>query len=325
MALAPFDTYCADSAADQFQMRRWLMRAIVLSLCLHAWLVAFFYFKEVKSFRIEESAPFAPPAQPWRMVNLSEPSEVPAKVTPKNEPAPMKAIPLAADVLALEKAGEVGLTVPERVSPPLRTEALAGIGGLGTGGATDTIAQWTLQNSLRADVDRLMAKGTHLDGDLPANATAPWKDLAGDGADAAGIPGRQTLDEALARAVPQMTGETRVECSSGGALYEYNSYELRPSAVGELRKLGDLIGRYPRAVFRIEGHTDSVGTHDYNQWLSEKRAESVKLWLVQYMGVAPERIETRGFGSSRLLVPADRSVEEQQINRRVEIVIEPAR
>jgi flagellar motor protein MotB len=43
------------------------------------------------------------------------------------------------------------------------------------------------------------------------------------------------------------------------------------------------------------------------------------------MGVAPERIETRGFGSSRVLVPADRSVEEQQINRRVEIVIQPGR
>jgi outer membrane protein OmpA-like peptidoglycan-associated protein len=59
--------------------------------------------------------------------------------------------------------------------------------------------------------------------------------------------------------------------------------------------------------------------------LSERRADTVKDWLVQNMGIEPDRIQTQGFGKTRLIVPADRSVEEQQLNRRVEIVIRTKR
>jgi outer membrane protein OmpA-like peptidoglycan-associated protein len=140
----------------------------------------------------------------------------------------------------------------------------------------------------------------------------------------AGIPGRQSLDDALARTGPLPVGDKPIGMP-GGALYEYNSYELRPEAMEQLRKLGELIRRNPRATFSIEGHTDATGTPEYNQTLSEKRAESVKLWLVQFMGIAPERIQTKGFGSTKLIVPGDRSVDEQQPNRRVEIVIKTNR
>ena len=57
--------------------------------------------------------------------------------------------------------------------------------------------------------------------------------------------------------------------------------------------------------------------------LSEERADAVKQWLVTTMKIAPERIQTVGRGSADALVPADRSVEEQQPNRRVEILIRP--
>jgi outer membrane protein OmpA-like peptidoglycan-associated protein len=140
----------------------------------------------------------------------------------------------------------------------------------------------------------------------------------------AGIPGRQSLDDALARTGPLPVGDKPIGMP-GGALYEYNSYELRPEAQEQLRKLGELIRRNPKATFSIEGHTDSTGTPEYNQVLSERRADSVKLWLVQFMGIAPERIQTRGFGSTKLIVPGDRTVDEQQPNRRVEIVIKTNR
>ncbi len=104
-------------------------------------------------------------------------------------------------------------------------------------------------------------------------------------------------------------------------LFGYNESFLRPEAIISLEKLGELIRRNPDARFRIEGHTDSFGGADYNAQLSLARADSVKRWLAETMSIDPTRIDTRGLGSTRPLAPATGTVEEQQLNRRVEIVI----
>jgi outer membrane protein OmpA-like peptidoglycan-associated protein len=146
-------------------------------------------------------------------------------------------------------------------------------------------------------------------------------DRAGDGVgDAAGIPGRLSLDDALNRVGPMLPGNKPIGVP-GGALYEYDSAELKPEAVDQLQKLAELIRRNPKATFTIEGHTDSFGTEVYNLDLSLRRADSVKYWLIQNMGITPERIQTKGLGNSRPIVAAGKSVEEQAPNRRVEIVI----
>jgi outer membrane protein OmpA-like peptidoglycan-associated protein len=54
--------------------------------------------------------------------------------------------------------------------------------------------------------------------------------------------------------------------------------------------------------------------------LSQRRAETVKGWLVENMNIDSHRVQTQGYGKTRLIVPADRSVEDQQLNRRIEIV-----
>ena len=104
-------------------------------------------------------------------------------------------------------------------------------------------------------------------------------------------------------------------------LFDSNSSTLRAGATASLQKLGRLIQRNPQSVFKVEGHSDSFGGDKYNMDLSQRRAETVKAWLIQNMGVDPDRIQTQGFGKTHLIVPGDRSVEEQQLNRRVEIVI----
>ena len=104
-------------------------------------------------------------------------------------------------------------------------------------------------------------------------------------------------------------------------LFGYNESFLRPEAITSLEKLGELIRRNPEARFRIEGHTDSFGGADYNAQLSLARADSVKRWLAETMSIDAARIDTRGLGSTRPLAPATGTVEEQQLNRRVEIVI----
>lgn len=135
-------------------------------------------------------------------------------------------------------------------------------------------------------------------------------------------PGFSNLDELLAGTGP-LSPETAPILMPTDLLFDYDMADLQALAVTSLEKLGTLIRRNPQAVFIIEGHTDSFGSDDYNLALSQRRAESVKAWLVSSMGIPADRIEARGYGKSRLIAPASGTIEEQQINRRVEIVIRP--
>jgi outer membrane protein OmpA-like peptidoglycan-associated protein len=134
-----------------------------------------------------------------------------------------------------------------------------------------------------------------------------------------GVPNFSNLDSLLSAKGP-LSPKTAPILLPTDLLFDYDSAELRPQAVGSLQKLADLMERNPNATFIIEGHTDSFGPPDYNLRLSLGRAESVKAWLANNAGIDPGRIQTRGYGMTRLLVRGG-SVEEQQLNRRVEIVI----
>ncbi len=105
-------------------------------------------------------------------------------------------------------------------------------------------------------------------------------------------------------------------------LFEYNSSELKDTARLSLMKLGFIIQKNPDAEISIEGHTDTFGGDQYNQRLSEARAEAVKNWLTESLRFKPDRLQTRGWGKAKILVPGG-SVEQQAKNRRVEIVIRP--
>lgn len=134
--------------------------------------------------------------------------------------------------------------------------------------------------------------------------------------------GFTNLDELLAQTGP-LSPETAPILLPGDLLFEYDAYRLQPGAVSSMQKLGQLLLRNPRSRFLIEGHSDSFGPDDYNLRLSELRAQTVKEWLISSMGIPADSIETRGFGETRLVSPATGSIEDQQINRRVEIVIRP--
>jgi outer membrane protein OmpA-like peptidoglycan-associated protein len=160
----------------------------------------------------------------------------------------------------------------------------------------------------------------------PSSAAQPAIELAA----AAGTAGRMgesavpegysDLDELLAQTGGLAPSAGPIFMPSD-VLFGYDESFLRPEAITSLEKLAELIRRNPEARFRIEGHTDSFGTDDYNANLSLARAAAVKEWLAGTMAIDPTRIDTRGLGSTRPLAPASGTVEEQQLNRRVEIVI----
>src|SRR5216110_3921400 len=104
-------------------------------------------------------------------------------------------------------------------------------------------------------------------------------------------------------------------------LFEYDSDVLQGSAVSQLQKLGTLIQRNPKATFRVEGYTDSFGTFEYNLDLSQRRADSVKRYLVEVMRINPAQVETHCYGATKFRAAPNGSIEEQSPNRRVEVVV----
>jgi len=104
-------------------------------------------------------------------------------------------------------------------------------------------------------------------------------------------------------------------------LFAVNSYTLLPGAYDELNRVANVLRQYPETIIQIAGHTDSTGTVEANQRLSERRAEAVRNALAGY-GVNPSRFALIGYGESRPI--ASNSTEAgRQLNRRVEVRIIP--
>ena len=101
--------------------------------------------------------------------------------------------------------------------------------------------------------------------------------------------------------------------------FEFNSDKILPKYYDDLNKLGEVLSRHPGYRFQIEGHTDSVGSEPYNQSLSEKRARSVKQYLVQNFTVASEHLRVAGYGENKPRTTNDTETG-RSVNRRVEFV-----
>lgn len=102
-------------------------------------------------------------------------------------------------------------------------------------------------------------------------------------------------------------------------LFDFNRADLRPEAKSTLRSLANNFRQYPDEVITVEGHTDNIGSPDYNQGLSERRADSVRIYLIDE-SVPSSHIEARGYGESRPKA-TNSTPEGRQLNRRVEIHI----
>jgi outer membrane protein OmpA-like peptidoglycan-associated protein len=101
--------------------------------------------------------------------------------------------------------------------------------------------------------------------------------------------------------------------------FDYNSAEISPKSMSEVQKLGraltnpDLKG----STFLLAGHTDAAGGDNYNQELSERRADSIKRYLMDNFHIASTDLVTVGYGKSKLKDPAQPLAE---VNRRVQVV-----
>ncbi|HWM91587.1 MAG TPA: OmpA family protein [Thermoanaerobaculia bacterium] len=113
--------------------------------------------------------------------------------------------------------------------------------------------------------------------------------------------------------------EVRVELPAD-VLFDFDKADIRSDAASALAQLATLIRAYPSGSTTLEGHTDAKGDDAYNQRLSERRAESVKRWLVEREGIEAGRLTPRGWGE-RKPVAGNEDDAGRQKNRRVEVVI----
>lgn len=131
----------------------------------------------------------------------------------------------------------------------------------------------------------------------------------------------QALRDAMAESDAvniQRTQDVLTATFKGDIFFDLDSSTLKPGAYSEIDRVSNVLNNYPQTTIRVEGHTDSTGPEDYNQRLSEKRAEAVKSALIQ-RGVDPRRIQAVGYGESQPISS------NSAMNRRVGIVITPIR
>lgn len=104
-----------------------------------------------------------------------------------------------------------------------------------------------------------------------------------------------------------------------GILFDTGSDRIRPESTPTLRAIAGIMEQHPELRLRVEGHTDSVGSADVNQALSELRASAVREYLVEREGIDGARLEAAGIGQTSP-VDSNESPEGRQNNRRVELV-----
>ena len=143
-----------------------------------------------------------------------------------------------------------------------------------------------------------------------------------------GIVGQQLtrqsfVDQASGISVRENAYEIRIELEAD-VLFDFDKADIRPSAAQALHQAANLIRTHRTSPVRVEGHTDSKGSADYNQRLH--RANSVGLWLAQEEHLTRVKFMTTGYGASRPITPNSKpdgsdDPAGRQLNRRVELVL----
>jgi outer membrane protein OmpA-like peptidoglycan-associated protein len=130
---------------------------------------------------------------------------------------------------------------------------------------------------------------------------------------------RQRLLNQLNQVLETKDTDRGLVVSMPDVLFDSGSYTLKPAARERLARISGIVLAYPDLRLEIEGHTDSVGSETYNQTLSEKRAASVRDYLVT-SNVPINSVIARGFGKTRPVADNSSSAG-RKLNRRVEMIV----
>jgi len=130
---------------------------------------------------------------------------------------------------------------------------------------------------------------------------------------------RARLLNALNQVLETKDTERGLVVNMPDVLFDSGQYTLKPAARERLARISGIIGAYPDLKLQIEGYTDSIGSDEYNQRLSEKRAGSVRDYLVD-SGVSINNVMAQGMGKSDPIAD-NKTAAGRKLNRRVEMIV----
>lgn len=153
--------------------------------------------------------------------------------------------------------------------------------------------------------------------EAPADSMAP--SLA---ADSAAVSSVGPASETPSAPIPTVRRVEREMLETGlfravGVNFEFDQSTILSTFRPTLNAVGEVLRKYPDLRIQIAGHTDAVGTEDYNQRLSLRRAQAVQQYLIQQFRVAPARLEVQGYGEAQPIASNDTRTG-RALNRRVE-------
>jgi outer membrane protein OmpA-like peptidoglycan-associated protein len=125
--------------------------------------------------------------------------------------------------------------------------------------------------------------------------------------------------------VRETSTEIKIDLAAD-VLFDFDKSTIRPSAADALKQVASIIRSSSKGAVLIDGYTDSKGSDPYNQRLSDRRAESVRKWLMTKEGLKDIDFTTRGFGAKNPVAPntnpdGSDNPDGRQKNRRVEITV----
>jgi len=130
---------------------------------------------------------------------------------------------------------------------------------------------------------------------------------------------RQRLEQQLNMILETRATARGLIVNISDVLFDFNKYTLKPGAREKLAKVSGILLAYPGLRLQLEGHTDNIGTDEYNLILSQRRADSVRDYLVS-QGVGAANVTSIGLGKADPVASNDNGAGRQQ-NRRVEMVV----
>ena len=101
--------------------------------------------------------------------------------------------------------------------------------------------------------------------------------------------------------------------------FKFDSYKIEKKYYPEIKKLADTLKENPNIKIEIDGHTDNIGSKEYNYQLSLKRANALKNILINEYKIAPKRIKIKGFGATKPIA-SNKTPEGRAKNRRVVVI-----
>lgn len=350
MKVSEFHDIYEDALINANKQRSWLLVGLILSLLIHAALCFYFYRASFQPLDRAVRVPEQPPTFKVKNVEMSDIDKAAMDQTaPAAKPEPDKSdvqLPdekksfdqLLQDVHATtQMPDDTRDVLPEKpqidqadVNPVISEIEKSTAQTLAN--SPNAIREQTIVNdSANSGRPQPALTGTELATSTTIKRPNVFNKLPGDsaGPQRGKTPGFSDLDQLLSQKGPLGSG-TKLRMPDD-QLFAYDSADLQTSSIEQLQKLATLIKRNPKATFSVEGYTDSLGASDYNLDLSQRRADSVKAYLVHAMGIDPAQIETHGYGASKFLVPPrpvapntpdeQMEIERQKPNRRVVIVV----